>query len=117
MYIRDAAKGMVTASENPNSYGQIFHIEGAEPVTGREFLTMVFQELNQEPKIKVLNEKTIKILAPFIPIVKELKELTYEWKYPFIIDGTKYASIFNTTEHTAHNVAITETLDWFKQNL
>lgn len=117
MYIRDAAKGMVTASENPNSYGQIFHVEGAEPVTGREFITMIFQELNQEPKIKVLSENTIKILAPFIPIVKELKELTYEWKYPFIINGTKYASTFNTTEHTTHKVAIKETLDWSKQNL
>ena len=117
MYIRDAAKGMVTTSENPNSYGQIFHIEGAEPVTGREFITMIFQELNQEPNMKALSENTIKILSIFIPIVKELQELTYEWKYPFIIDGTKYASNFNTTAHTAHNVAIKETLDWFKQNL
>ncbi len=117
MYIDDAAKGMVTASENPYSYGQIFHIEGAEPVTGREFLTMIFQELNQEPNMKVLSEKTIKILATFIPIVKELKELTYEWKHPFIIDGTKYASTFNTTEHTSHKRAIKETLNWFNQNL
>ena len=30
--------------------------------------------------------------------------------------GAKYASTFNATEHTAHNVAIKETLDWFKQN-
>ena len=67
--------------------------------------------------MKTLSESTIKILAPFIPIVKELKELTYEWKHPFIIDGTKYASSFNTTEYTAHNVAIKETLNWFKQNL
>ena len=117
MYIGDAAKGMVTTSENPNSYGQIFHVEGAEPVTGREFLTMIFQEMNQEPNMKVLSENTIKILATFIPIVKELKELTYEWKYPFIIDGTKYASTFNTTEHTAHTVAIKETLDWFNKHL
>jgi len=117
MYICDAAKGMVTASENPNSFGQIFHVEGAEPVTGREFITMIFQELNQEPNMKALSEKIIKILATFIPIVKELKELIYEWKHPFIIDGTKYASTFNTVEHTAHNIAIKETLDWFKQNL
>ncbi|MHA1200331.1 MAG: NAD-dependent epimerase/dehydratase family protein [Candidatus Heimdallarchaeaceae archaeon] len=116
MYIRDAARGMVTASEHPNSYGQIFHVEGAEPVTGREFISMIFQELNQEPKMKVLSENTIKILSLFIPIVKELKELIYEWKYPFIIDGTKYASTFKTTEHTSHNVAIKETLDWFKAN-
>ena len=115
MYIRDAAKGIVTTSENPNSYGQIFHIEGAEPVTGREFITMIFQELNQEPNMKVLSEGIIKILSLFVPIVKELKELTYEWKYPFIIDGTKYASTFNTTEHTSHKVAIRDTLDWFNK--
>lgn len=83
---------------------------------GRRISAIIFQELNQEPKMKVLNEGTIKMLAIFIPIVKELKEMTYEWKYPFIIDGAKYASTFNTTEHTAHNVAIKETLDWFKQN-
>ncbi len=116
IYIRDAAKGMVNLSEDLNSYGQIFHVEGAEPVTGREFITMIFQELNQEPKMKVLSEGTINILSVFLPIVKELKELNYEWKYPFIIDGTKYASTFNTKEHTAHNVAIKETLNWFKQN-
>ncbi|MHA1551814.1 MAG: NAD-dependent epimerase/dehydratase family protein [Candidatus Heimdallarchaeaceae archaeon] len=114
MYIHDAAKGMVTTSENPISYGQIFHIEGAEPVTGREFITMIFQELNQEPNMKVLSAGTIKILSMFVPIVKELKELTYEWKYPFIIDGSKYASTFNTSEYTNHNVAIKETINWFK---
>ncbi len=114
IYIRDAAKGMVTTSENPNSYGQIFHVEGAEAVTGREFITMIFEELNQEPNMKVLSEGTIKILSLFIPIVKELKELTYEWKNPFIIDGSKYASTFNTSEYTDHNIAIKETVNWFK---
>ncbi len=117
IYVQDAAKGIVTTSEYLSSYGQVFHIEGAEPVSGREFLTMIFQELNQESNMKVLSENTIKILALFIPIVKELKELIYEWKYPFVIDGTKYASTFNTTEHTTHNIAIKDTLDWFKQNL
>lgn len=115
MYIRDAAEGIVTVANNPNSYGQIWHIEGAEPVTGREFISMIFQELNQEPEMKVLSENSIKFLGLFVPIVKELKELAYEWKYPFIIDGTKYASTFNTTEHTAHRVAIKETLDWFSE--
>ncbi len=102
------------ATNVPNSIATNNPSQGAEAVTGREFITMIFEELNQEPKMKVLSESTIKILSMLVPIVKELKELNYEWKYPFIIDGTKYASTFNTTEYTDHTVAIKETVDWFK---
>ena len=64
-----------------------------------------------------MNEKTIRILSLFVPIVKELKELVDQWKYPFVIDGEKYASKFNGMKVTPHNIAIQETINWFRTEI
>ena len=113
IYIEDAAKGLIQLAEDNQSYGQIWHIEGDAAITGSEFISMIYQELNQDYSAKSLDEKTVKFLSLFVPIVKELRELLDQWKYPFIIDGSKYNSKYPDYEVTPNRKAISETLKWF----
>ncbi len=116
IYIDDAAKGFIEATENPELYGKIWHIEGAEAVTGREFIEMIFGQLGYKPKMKVLKKGTISFLSPFVPIVKEIKELLDQWEHPFVIDGTKYREVTGINGYTSHKEAIARTLAWFEEN-
>jgi len=117
IYIDDAASSLISLAEKADTYGQVWHVEGAEPVTGREFITKIFKELDKEPKMKVLTKRTITILGIIVPIVKELRELLDQWEYPFVIDGLKFKQAFPEFTPTPHKLAISTTLDWFTQNI
>ena len=116
IYIDDVAEGLVTAAERPELFGQIWHVEGAEPVTGQEFIEMIYSQVGIQKKIRVLKRGTMNFLSPFVPIVKELKELLDEWEYPFIIDGTKFKETTGVSHYTPHKVAIEKTCIWFKEH-
>ena len=116
IYIDDAAKELIKAAKTPELYGKIWHIEGAEAVTGNEFIEMIFEPLGYKPKLKVLKKGIISFLSPFVPIVKEIKELLDQWEQPFVIDGSKYRKVTGNTGYTPHKEAITKTLTWFKEN-
>jgi nucleoside-diphosphate-sugar epimerase len=112
-YIEDAARGIIAVAEDQESYGEVWHIPTDEPVTGKEFITMIFEEQGTKPKIKVLGKKMLTFLS-FIPIVRELKEMQYEWDRPFIIDGSKFKEKYEF-EPTSHKEAIKTTLNWFRE--
>lgn len=116
IYIDDVAEGLIIVAEQPTMFGQIWHIEGAEPVTGQEFIEMIYHQVGIQQKIKVLKRGTLKFLSPFVPIVKELVELLYEWEYPFIIDGSKFKEATGIIHYTPHKDAIEKTCKWFKEN-
>jgi len=115
IYIDDVAEGLVLVAERPELFGQIWHVEGAEPVTGQEFIEMIYSLVGIQQKIRVLKRGTMNFLSPFVPIVKELKELLDEWEYPFIIDGTKFKETTGVSHFTPHKVAIEKTCNWFKE--
>ncbi|MHA1911644.1 MAG: SDR family NAD(P)-dependent oxidoreductase [Candidatus Kariarchaeaceae archaeon] len=112
-FINDAARGLIVVAEDQESYGQVWHIPADRPVTGKEFITMIFEEHGSKPKIKVLGKKMLTLLS-FIPIVRELKEMQYEWDRPFIIDGSKFETMYGF-EVTSHKEAIKTTLNWFRE--
>ncbi|TFF90383.1 MAG: SDR family NAD(P)-dependent oxidoreductase [Promethearchaeota archaeon] len=117
IFIEDAAKAMIDIAENPDLYGEIWHVEGAEAVTGREFITMIYEQLGKEPKMRVLKKWVAKILGLFVPVVRELTELYDQWEYPFVIDGTKYRKINKNQQVTPHEEGIRKTLDWFEKQI
>jgi len=114
IYIEDAAKGMIEAGTNPSFVGKIWHVEGAEAVSGQEFIEMINHALNQPPKYKVLKRGVITLLSPIVPIVKELKELLPQWEQPFVIDGSKFRKTTGLNGFTNHKEAISTTLKWFQ---
>ena len=84
-------------AEDPEAHGEVWHIPEEKPVTEREFITMIFEALGEEPQLKVLGRRMMSFLGFFVPTVKELKELVYEWERLFVIDGTKFRTRYDLT--------------------
>jgi nucleoside-diphosphate-sugar epimerase len=117
IYIKDLTKAVVMIAENEDTYGQIWHIPGDNAFTGREYAEQIGSALGTKVKIKVLTPFMLNILSPFVPILRELKDLSFEWVNPFIIDGTKFSRQFPGYIPTTHAEAFRETLDWFNAHL
>ncbi len=114
IFITDAAQATVLLSETPGAEGQTWHVPGPGPVTGREFLTLVFQAAGGRPRIGVWKRNLLRIIGFFQPDVRELDEILHQFERPYVLDGSKFAARFPDFRFTPHERAVRETLDWFR---
>ena len=114
-YIEDFGRGLVTLGEHDEALGEVWHIPSAETLTTRQFLELVFEEAGTPFKVSVIPKVMVSILALFVPVLREMKEMLYEFEEPFIMDHSKFERVFGANP-TPHRQAIRQTLDWFRQN-
>jgi nucleoside-diphosphate-sugar epimerase len=115
-YIKDASRATLMLVSKGITDGGVYHISGNQ-ITAREFIKMIFGELNRKERIKVVSETTLKFLSFFNSDIRELKELFYEYSEPYILSDSKFRAVFNNFEYTPYEIGIRETLDWFHKHV
>jgi nucleoside-diphosphate-sugar epimerase len=111
-FIEDFAKGLVMLGEREEALGEIWHIPSAETITTRQFLDLIFAEVNHTPKLRIASSLMLNFLGLFSPMMHELKEINYEFEEPFVVDHQKYEQVFGS-DITPHRKAIHKTTSWF----
>jgi nucleoside-diphosphate-sugar epimerase len=111
-FIEDFAKGLVTLGEREEALGEIWHIPSAETLTTRQFLDLIFAEARYTPKLRIASPLMLNFLGLFSKMMCELKEISYEFEQPFIVDHQKYGRVFGS-DPTPHREAIRRTIAWF----
>jgi nucleoside-diphosphate-sugar epimerase len=114
-YLPDIAAGLVTLGENPQADGFAWHLPAAPPVTGDEFLDLVWKAAGGKPRSAGLGRGMQRLLGNFNPIVKELGETWYQRDRAFIVDDTAFRAAFGDVRVTPLEQAVAETVAWFKQ--
>lgn len=112
-FIRDYARGLITLGEQDTALGQAWHIPSAEPMTPRQLIALVSEELGQPLQIRAAGRWLITLLGLFDPVMRELKETLYQWEAPYLVDHSKFAAAFGA-QPTPHRAAIHETVAWFR---
>ena len=115
VYIEDAARACVLLAQKEDTYGQVWHVPGAGPITGRQFVEMAFQAAGQKPKVRSLGRVLFRIFGMLIPDAGEMVELLYQFEQPLVLDGSKFAEAFPSFQYTPHEEAIRQTVDWFRR--
>jgi len=114
-YLPDIAAGLVTLGERPEADGRAWHLPAAEPVTGRQFVDLVFAALGKPAKVAGLGRGLQRMIGLFNPVVRELGETWYQRDRPFVSDFSAYDKAFGPSRITPLARGIAETLEWFGQ--
>ena len=95
-YTPDAAKATAILGNTPDAYNQVWHLPtGKDPLTGKELISLFAKEMNVPDKFSVLPMWLLKILGIFIPFLKEMPEMMYQYDRDYIFDSTKFDKRFN----------------------
>jgi nucleoside-diphosphate-sugar epimerase len=113
-YLEDMGRALVTLGEREEADGQVWHLPAAEPLTGRQFLTLVYEAAGLAPKVGVASRPMIRLVGVFNPLVRELNETLYQYERPFVSDASKFQSAFGPFEPTPHRDAVRRTVGWFQ---
>lgn len=109
-YLPDVGKNLVTLAQNPRAFGEVWHLPAAEPVTGREFIHMVFEALARPPRVgRPINRWMLTLAGLFSRDVREVREVLYQFEGPFVVDASKFERTFGG-HVTPHREAIRETV-------
>jgi len=112
-YLQDMGRALVTLGERQEADGQVWHLPAAEPLTGRQFLTLVYEAAGLAPKVGVARRPMVRLVGVFNPLVRELNETLYQFERPFVSDASKFQDAFGPFEPTSHRDAVRRTVEWF----
>jgi nucleoside-diphosphate-sugar epimerase len=114
-YLPDIAVGLAVLGKHPEADGQAWHLPAADPVTGRQFLELVFAVLDRPARIAGVGRLTQRVLGLVNPALRELGETWYQRDRPFVLDAGRFQRTFGPRLATPLPEAVAETLDWFRR--
>ena len=95
-YTPDAAKGTALLGNTDDAYGEVWHLPTAvNPLTGKEWVEAIARELDVKPKLQVATKFIVRIMSLFIPIMKEMIEMMYQYDRAYVFDSKKFENRFN----------------------
>jgi nucleoside-diphosphate-sugar epimerase len=95
-YTPDAAKATAILGNAPASdWNQVWHLPtNPNTLTGREMAALFAKEMNVKNKVSVLPVWLVKIIGWFIPFMKEMPEMMYQYDRPYFFDSSKFTKRF-----------------------
>jgi nucleoside-diphosphate-sugar epimerase len=92
----DAARATAILGNTDHAYNQVWHLPtDSNALTGREFVALFAKELNAKPKVRPMHMWLLKILGFFIPVMKEIQEMSYQYDRDYFFDSSKFDRKFN----------------------
>lgn len=114
-YVPDIGKGLVILGEHDVALGQVWHLPSAKAVTTRQFAAMIYAETGHPLHIQAAPRLLIQGMGLFMPMMRELAEMIYEFEEPFVVDHSKFAKAFGDYA-TPLADAIGTTVKWYREN-
>ncbi len=97
-YTPDAGKATAMLGNTPDAFNQVWHLPTASnPLTGKEWIETIAKEMNVKPSYQIATKFIVSIMGLFMPIMKELKEMLYQYDRDYIFDSSKFEKRFNFT--------------------
>ena len=101
IYTPDAAKATAILGNTPEAYNQVWHLPtDKNTLTGQEWVALFNREMNSSKKVMVLSMFMLKVLGIFIPLMREMPEMMYQYDRDYFFDCSKFNKHFNFTTTT-----------------
>src|SRR6185503_6258501 len=93
-YVDDVADGLVTLGTDPRARDQLWHlpVNPAEP--SRALIARVGAALGTPLGATTIPTWLLRGVGVFSPMLREIAEMTYQWKAPFVLDDTRFRATF-----------------------
>jgi nucleoside-diphosphate-sugar epimerase len=95
-YTPDAAKATALLGNTDDAYNTIWHLPtDKNTLTGREFIELFSKEMKVSNKLVVMPMWMVKLAGIFVPVLKEMREMMYQYDRDYFFDSSKFDKRFN----------------------
>jgi len=94
-YTPDAGKATALLGNTPDAYNQVWHLPTApDPYTGKEWVEHIAKALGAKPKMQVAPKWMIHLIGLFVPVMREMPEMLYQYDRDYVFDSSKFEKRF-----------------------
>jgi nucleoside-diphosphate-sugar epimerase len=106
----------VTIAERREADGEVWHLPAAPPLTTQQFFDLILEAAGRRipARAQTLPPPMLAIAGLFSPLMRELRETTYQFRAPFVVDSSKFERVLGVFDATPHREAIEHTVQWFR---
>jgi len=113
-YIPDVAQGLAALGcAGESALGQVWMLPCQPAVSSRELVKRFEPFLGQSIKMKVMPKWLLNSMGVFVPMMRELGEMAYQWDEPFVVDDRRFRAHF-AARPVAVDDAARATVEWAK---
>ncbi|MBQ0986543.1 NAD-dependent epimerase/dehydratase family protein [Streptomyces sp. F63] len=114
-YLSDVARALAEAAEEERAWGRAWHVPTAPPQSVREMAGRLADRAGTGPvAVRGLPPAVLGIAAVFSPLLRELKEIRYQFDRPFVVDSSAWEAAF-TVRATPVDEQVGATVDWWRE--
>jgi nucleoside-diphosphate-sugar epimerase len=110
----DNGRALVELALDETTYGEVWHLPVSRPVTALEVNELFNNELGTTFKLLQLSPLMLSLLGLFIPPIKEIKEMLYQFESPYMMSDAKFRAHFPDFHVTRLEAGIQEMVHFFK---
>lgn len=116
-YVPDMAKALaILGTDDRMSQSFVWHLPTAAPaLTGLDIIKEAGKVFNMPPKFSAVGNFMLSILGIFIPIMRELKEMSYQTNFDYVFSSEKFERVFGL-KPTTYADGIQQTADFYLKN-
>ena len=116
-YVPDVARAATTLLDAPDSaFGQAWHMPCAPTRTTRDILQIAADTLGVKLRISAMPAWMLGPSAMFSPLLRELKEMRFQWDRPYQVDASRFKAAF-WSDVTPFETGVAETALAFRAEL
>ena len=94
--IIDIGKSVAILGNTKDAFNQVWHLPTTdEKLLEREWIEIFMREMSIKKNIQTVPGWAISPLGIFIPVLKELKEMSYQFEMDYFFNSTKFNKQFN----------------------
>ncbi|MEN8226595.1 MAG: NAD-dependent epimerase/dehydratase family protein [Bacteroidota bacterium] len=95
-YTPDAGKATALLGNTDNAYNQIWHLPtAANPFTGKGWIDEIAKQLGVKPRYQIASKLILKIIGLFVPVMKEMPEMMYQYDRDYVFNSDKFEQRFD----------------------
>jgi nucleoside-diphosphate-sugar epimerase len=111
-YGPDVARAMIRlGTAGDDVLGQVWHLPAAPAESTRATMARFARAAGVDVRIRRLPDWVLGAAGLFAPVLREVREMTYQWKKPFVLDDSKWRARFGD-EVTSLDDGMLETARW-----
>jgi len=105
-YTPDAARATALLGNTPDAFGEVWHLPThPDTLTGHQWVDLFASLINVKPKMQVISKPMLSVLGLFTPVLREFKELSYQWDREYYFDSSKFDKRFDFEPISYHEGA------------
>ncbi|GAU69648.1 hypothetical protein SSP35_13_01190 [Streptomyces sp. NBRC 110611] len=114
-YLPDVARALVEVAGEERAWGRAWHVPTEPALSVREMVGRLAAQAGTGPvAVRGLPPAVLGIASVFSPLIRELREIRYQFDRPFVMDASAYEAEF-AVRATSVDEQIKATVNWWRE--